>query len=678
MIKAIQKNKLFALLLMVIAPISSLTARYNEHSPLIDIPTLSNIAKKEFLNDYYGYLQTNKDFLEDPAYSNNRVILCDLDANFTHNGEILLNLIAQLEKTKDVPSLYLLKKLSRYFELEFHQYICRIDVHGDVQAKLFHAYHLLNNHTIKHNNHEILPFKTILTQVIISFFIIHNAKARFDQKKSSWVLAAEKFRKKLHTINSSLKTDALSAEAINNFIDSIEVYALTEPLIPTRKVARIVITALIIIAVTGTSAYLIHTLRPQWYEDIKNILHELSKNISEGFMVPVRAVAKETIAELNRNMEPMATNFSKGMVYKRVVPNPAANPEHPDYTPHQPQYLDAIKHPKWLEAMREPGYNDPENPIVPEWIAARIEDNLQQSDYMSLMATQFTHGLVTITGVRNPAYDAADYDKTTPQYLPHPQAGQAGKPHVVLNPAWRPEYIPAPNNNPALLPNPNFTIVANYLAQGLAYEQLVKNPLYNPEAPTPDQPEYIPAPQDPHTIPNQSMQQVAEGFGTNITTGLTTIQGQANPAYNPDIPEFIQNPQAGQPGQLPILRNPAYQPRYIPLQPQDPTRVDNPALPKAGNLLAVGLASQELMDNPFHNPEDPNPTQPLLVPVPGDAKRGPNQDIKDLGELLGDGLVEGLQHGAVGTAGSAWQAGGYNPLAWSFGGWNPFANTSNR
>ena len=345
------------------------TARYTAVSPIVDINEKARIAQEELYETYYSYLQSDETFLKDESYVNNLVILCDLDRNFPKNGEILLLLINKLEETNDTQGNYLLRKISRLFCLQFHQFICcQAEIPKSQQAILFRSYYHLNNFSLGVDDAKSHPFRLALTKIIISFFMIHNSSIGFNQKRSSWVLALEKFRKKTHELNLSLCDKQTSAEIIDNFADAIEVYALHEPLVQPRNYTRIIVTTLILIAITAAIVYATIKYGPKNYKEFEDTLAQISKRMGAEFN---EALMQPAVDRLVANMEQMGANMVTGMNNAVVmIPNPQRG------LLNQPDMI-----PLMVENPRFGQEGQPQFVPVP---------------VMSAMATQMTEGMSTV------------------------------------------------------------------------------------------------------------------------------------------------------------------------------------------------------------------------------------------------------------------------------------------
>ena len=640
-------------LIVLFFAVSSDVVQPANNSPLVNINVLADIAKKEFLNDYYGYLQVDPKFLEDESYVNNLVILCDLDRNFPENGTILLALINQLEKINDAPSRYLLSKLSKLFNLEFHDFICRMELPKEKQASLYKSYYHLNNHSVTQQDGEIYPFRVLLTKTIVSFFVIHYSQTNFNQKKSSWILTLEKLRKKMHRLNKTLGDNSVSSEIINDFSDLVEAYSLTEPLVQPKKARRLILQSLIIIAVAAVAVYGIKVLLDQKFwigidpknpknpanpEDpinlvpgpidghtyIKNIFKDWSQAIMEGAMIPVKTMAHEIVEEFGRQGVVIGENVIIGATTVRGIPNPAFNA------------------------------GLPESPANQRLIPPAADPSRLPNPLMTEMGTMISAGLATVPGIPNPAFNA-------------------GLPESAANP----RLIPAPSD-PNRVANPSMRMVGEQVILGLATVETQINPAFNAGLPeSAANPRRIPVPTDTTRAPNPLL----TDMGTMLSAGLATVQGIPNPAFNNALPESpanprlipaptdptrVANPNMRMVGEQVILgiatietrENPAYaagdhtQPQRIPV-PVDPTRHPNPLLTDMGTMLSAGLATVQGIPNPaFNNALPESAANPRLIPAPTDPTRLPNPSITELGELLSLGIatVKGVPNPAFNAA----------------------------
>lgn len=255
-------------------------------------------AQESFENVYYELVKKGH---FDYFYNNNLIINTDFDYEFPRNGAILLALTEWLEQSQHSESQFLLKKLNKFFGLQFHRFICKIDVPKAEQGVVSHAYHRLYNHKVPAAQSiiERHPFRTTLTKAMIFFLMVEFDQSNYQQKKESIVYFLEGVRKKLIKINNGLSAELKVPERfLEDFINHVEIYGLREPLITPVNVKLVIFFVVLGLAVTALVVYLTFYVIPQKDDLWAGFIFRLSK-FGEAMGKSLAIGGSQGIAELN-------------------------------------------------------------------------------------------------------------------------------------------------------------------------------------------------------------------------------------------------------------------------------------------------------------------------------------------------------------------------------------------
>lgn len=223
-------------------------------------------------------------------YNNNLIIDPIIDDHFTENGASLLCLVEWLQQQNDFDSAFLLKRMSKFFCLEFQRLLAKIEAPKKIQALLCDDFSRIYNHKVVLEEQSIKPFRATLTKAIIFIFIISYSELHYPQKKEALVFYLEKIKKEFRFINGALSTQSLDENLIAQFISRIQVYALQEPLVETRSIKRWLLYGSITLVVVGVIGYYINKvgvekIKRDIKEVWKSLLEEVSDVVAERFMV---------------------------------------------------------------------------------------------------------------------------------------------------------------------------------------------------------------------------------------------------------------------------------------------------------------------------------------------------------------------------------------------------------
>ncbi|MBX9831225.1 hypothetical protein K2X40_04680 [Candidatus Babeliales bacterium] len=240
-------------------------------------------------------------------YNNNLIIDPIIDDHFTENGATLLCLVEWLQQQSDFDSAFLLKRMSKFFCLQFHKLLCKMETPKKYQGSLWDGFSRLHSHEVIFDDQVIKPFRATLTKAIIFIFIISYSELRYDQKKEALVYYLEKIKRELRDINNVLQVNGLDDKVIADFISGVQVYALQEPLVESRNVTKWLLIGSGILVVVGVIAYYVNKIGMQRIKEgvasakanikdlVKSLLEDASDVITDRFMDNdnVKAAAKK-------------------------------------------------------------------------------------------------------------------------------------------------------------------------------------------------------------------------------------------------------------------------------------------------------------------------------------------------------------------------------------------------
>ncbi|QQR49829.1 hypothetical protein IPF37_03240 [bacterium] len=223
-------------------------------------------------------------------YNNNLIIDPIIDDHFTENGASLLCLVEWLQQQSDFDSAFLLKRMSKFFCLEFQRLLSKIEAPKKIQATLCDDFSRIYNHKVVLEEQSIKPFRATLTKAIIFIFIISYSELHYLQKKEALVFYLEKIKKEFRLINGALSGQSLDENLIAQFVSRMQVYALQEPLVETRSIKRWLLYGSITLVVVGVIGYYINKvgvekIKRDIKEVWKSLLEEVSDVVAERFMV---------------------------------------------------------------------------------------------------------------------------------------------------------------------------------------------------------------------------------------------------------------------------------------------------------------------------------------------------------------------------------------------------------
>ncbi|MBY0353054.1 hypothetical protein K2W90_01670 [Candidatus Babeliales bacterium] len=222
-------------------------------------------------------------------YNNNLIIDPIIDDHFTENGATLLCLVEWLQQQSDFDSAFLLKRMSKFFCLQFHKLLCKMETPKKYQGSLWDGFSRLHSHEVAFDDQVIKPFRATLTKAIIFIFIISYSELRYDQKKEALVYYLEKIKKELRDINNVLQTNGLDDRVIADFISGVQVYALQEPLVEARNITKWLLIGSVVVVVASVIGYYVNkvgvkAIKGHINDVWKTAVESVSDVITERFM----------------------------------------------------------------------------------------------------------------------------------------------------------------------------------------------------------------------------------------------------------------------------------------------------------------------------------------------------------------------------------------------------------
>lgn len=188
---------------------------------------------------YYELLKNH--FFDDvnnpeSIYANNLVLSTNLDEDPVARGTILLNLIAWLEKKNNRDGRFLLHKINRLYQLEFHRTLSALNPkYESYQDSLLSSFHDLSTYKTFHPAYGVLyPFGTSITKAVLTLFIINKTAIPFEQKRESVLYTIEKIKQEMLFVNSNLGKEKIDEGLIRSFIFGLEKFGVRETLVESK------------------------------------------------------------------------------------------------------------------------------------------------------------------------------------------------------------------------------------------------------------------------------------------------------------------------------------------------------------------------------------------------------------------------------------------------------------
>lgn len=264
-------------------------------------------ARESFQNVYYELVK--KGYF-DTLYNNNLIFSTDFDSAFPRNGATLLALTEWLEKNQDSESQFLLKKMNKFFGLQFHRFICKIDVPKSELGVVSNSFHTLYGHKIStiDPSFETHPFRSTLSKAMIFLLMMEFGDKNYQQKKENIVYFMEGVRNKLIKINRSLSNEMqVSQDHFDIVINHIESYALREPLIKPVNIKLIIFFVTLGIAVTTLVVWVVFYKIPKdvkLWDGFKQLLSSfaeaIGQSVTKGAITEISSPDRQVVANIQR------------------------------------------------------------------------------------------------------------------------------------------------------------------------------------------------------------------------------------------------------------------------------------------------------------------------------------------------------------------------------------------
>lgn len=249
--EALQKF-LFILICFGVFPVNSIFAK--KILPVNDISKKVERSRGSVEDIYYELLKNH--FFDDvnnseSIYANNLVLSTNLDEDPVAKGTILLNLIAWLEKKNNRDSRFLLHKINRLYQLEFHRTLSSLNPkYESYQDSLLSSFHDLSTYKTFHPAYGALyPFGTSITKAILTLFIINKTAIPFEQKRESVLYTIEKIKQEMLFVNSNLGKEKIDEGLIRSFVFGLEKFGVRETLVESKLFRNLLLLSTVAIVI---------------------------------------------------------------------------------------------------------------------------------------------------------------------------------------------------------------------------------------------------------------------------------------------------------------------------------------------------------------------------------------------------------------------------------------------
>jgi len=246
----------------------------------------------------------NFSHLIDPSHINS---ITFLDEN---NGQILLSLIAELEKNQNSDSP-LLQSLNELCMLEFYKFLCSEIIDKETRIKLTTVLGDLYHHEAMIDTSSFMvvmpkdqyPFRTLISKTLLTVSLVNNSRSLgYEQKCETIAFLLTHLKQEFVAINNSLtKNNQVSPEAITYFIEKLSVIGINAPLISAKTLKTIIIIT-VVIAIVATVIYV-------WYnyyggkDWVWNNLNAISNTIKSAFRSAGEEVAAGASEKIKKTVE---------------------------------------------------------------------------------------------------------------------------------------------------------------------------------------------------------------------------------------------------------------------------------------------------------------------------------------------------------------------------------------
>ncbi len=203
-------------------------------------------AYDSFENRYYQLVENGHFPL---SYNNNLIINASLFPDVQKEGSIIIKLIEWLEQQDDADSIYLLRRLNKFYFLKFHQFICSMNLKKEYVAKILE--HCQTFYSLKAINKSIVlkPFQSALSKLFIMIYMINESFLSYEQKRETLAHSIDKIKREMLSINKQFGP-VIDEKKITSFIMLLETYGAKEPLVQSSKLKKVVIISVIIFAIS--------------------------------------------------------------------------------------------------------------------------------------------------------------------------------------------------------------------------------------------------------------------------------------------------------------------------------------------------------------------------------------------------------------------------------------------
>lgn len=258
-----------------------------------DLNEKINRAEENFETLYYQLVEKG---IFPTTYNNNLIINPTAEFDRKKEGIILLRLIEWLEKQNDRECVFLLKKINKFYYLQFFRMLTLFNLEKRPWPTLVETFQNLYHKKITASSKPVAPFRSSIAKMFIFMTIINEENSSLETRRASLVYVFDAIKREMLNLNQQLGDQKIDNQAIEQFVVQMGIYGVQEHLAESVWAKRIFWTVIIIGAIYIIVYILLKYVWPK-KEDIKKALKGWAEDFRDFFTEPTAKVFAKEMSE---------------------------------------------------------------------------------------------------------------------------------------------------------------------------------------------------------------------------------------------------------------------------------------------------------------------------------------------------------------------------------------------